>query len=131
VRARLRSWQGGVVVAAACLVVGVVRVVTVPGLGADDGLAWASFALALSYGCAALALRPARGPARSARRVVGVGTVLTKDRVGATLAIAAAVVGLVLVFGDREHRESRDAARQDAPGQSWSGMPARSSGSPG
>ena len=115
----LRSSQGGVVIAVACVVVGLVRVASGPG--ADDGLAWASFAVAVSYGCAAVALRPAGAGALS--------RILTKDRVGATLAMAAAAVGLVLVFGDREHRESRDAGRQDAPDQSWSGMPARSPGS--
>jgi hypothetical protein len=121
VRAWRRSWQGGVV-AVACLVVGLVRVVAVPPFGVDDGLTWASFALAISYGFAAVVARPAGSPS------LGVlSNVLTKDRVGATLAMAAAVVGLVLVFGDQEHRADRHPAAPPPPGQ---GEPAPSSPEP-
>jgi hypothetical protein len=114
VRTWRRGWQSCVVIAVACLVVGLVRVVTVPRLEADDWLTWASFALAVSYGVAAVVLR-----APGERRPGGVlTTVLTKDRVGATLAMAAAVVGLVLVFGDQEHRADGHPATPPAAGQS-------------
>ena len=120
-----RSWQGGVVVAVACLVVGLLRVVAVPHVGAGDGLIWASFGLAISYGYAAVVARPAGSPSRGTAFGV-LATVLTKDRIGATVAIAAAVVGLVLVFGDQEYRAERHPAAPP-PGQ---GEPGPSSPKP-
>jgi hypothetical protein len=127
----LRSWRGGTVVAAACLVVALVRVIGAP----LDWLTVVSFPLAAGYGLAAVLDRRAENARRPAARPdptlwtadrtrIGAwlaaerGTALhpgvpaspvavtvatsTKDRVGALIAIAAAVVGLVLVFHDRE-----------------------------
>jgi len=126
----LRSWKGGAAVAAACLLIGLGRVLS----GELDWLTWVLFPLAAGYTVAAVidhrarrpatrrartgwATRPTRLDARNfARRGVAdhpdAGQVpspvtitlatSTKDRVGAVLAVAAAVVGLVLVFQDRE-----------------------------
>jgi hypothetical protein len=119
----LRSWKGGVAVAVTCLAAGLMRAVT----GSGDGDVWltpALFVLAVAYGSAAVIDLHARGvgrsravtdrlvPARSSLWVLrrpgppayatgGGVAVLTKDRVGAVLAISAAVVGLVLVFDGR------------------------------
>ncbi|GAA4740731.1 hypothetical protein [Actinomycetospora chibensis] len=133
----LRSWKGGLVVAAACLVAGLVRVVAAP----LDLLTVGLFPLAVAYGVAAeverrmsnarraatradgadpmpwstqpsrLAawLRAERGYAREGAVVVPPAT-STKDRVGAVLAIAAGVLGLVLVFQGHDGREGHTPA---------------------
>jgi hypothetical protein len=131
VLAWLRSWKGGLVIAAACLVAGLVRVSAAP----VDLLTVALFPLALAYAVAAVVERRASNARRASAGTDGLDptpwstqpsriaawlaaerghaphvdrgplpvtvAVSTKDRVGAVLAIAAGVVGLVLVFQDR------------------------------
>ncbi|WP_433786444.1 GAF domain-containing protein [Actinomycetospora sp. CA-101289] len=125
----LRSWKGGTAVAAACFVIGGVRVAS-----AEHGwLTWILFPLAAGYGLAAVVDRRAHHARRTAAHpdptrwttqpsrlgawfaaqrgrahhpgqapvpVTLTVATSTKDRVGALLAITAAVVGLVLVFQD-------------------------------
>lgn len=127
-RAWLKSWKGGLLVAAACSVIGLVRLAGAP----LDGRTWLFFPLAAGYAVAAVigrrvqnasrtrAADPARWTTQPSRAVawfaaqrgrarhpdqvaLPAGIDLapsTKDRVGALLAIAAAIVGLVLVFHD-------------------------------
>jgi hypothetical protein len=142
----LRSWKGGAVVSAACLLAGLVRVVAAP----LDLLTVALFPLAAAYAVAAVVerrtsnarraatridgtdpmpwstqpfrlaawLRAERGYAREGPVILSVAT-STKDRVGAALAIAAGVLGLVLVFQDRGSADDHTPAApisQVAPG---------------
>ena len=124
----LRSWKGGLVVSVACLVAGLVRLSAAPvdlqtvalfplaagyagaavverrmsnarraAAGADgpDPTPWTTQPSRLVAWLGA-----ERGYAGGAIVTIPVAT-STKDRVGAVLAIVAAVVGLVLVFHDR------------------------------
>jgi hypothetical protein len=124
----LRSWKGGVTISAACLLAGLVRVVAAPldlltvalfplavayavaavverrtsnarraGIRVDgaDPMPWSTQPSRL-----AAWLRAERGYAREGPVILSVAT-STKDRLGAVLAIAAGVLGLVLVFQDR------------------------------
>lgn len=144
----LRSWKGGAVVAAACLVIGLGRVLSAQ----QDWLTWVLFPLAAGYTLAAVidhrARRPATrpdptgwttqptrlsawitaqrgradhpGPAPSPVTVTLATS--TKDRVGALLAVTAAIVGLVLVFQDREiESHTAPAGPQSSPSQGMLG----------
>jgi hypothetical protein len=135
----LRSWKGGVAISAACLLAGLVRVVAAPldlltvalfplavayavaavverrtsnarraGFRVDgaDPMPWSTQPSRL-----AAWLRAERGYAREGPVLLSLAT-STKDRVGAVLAIAAGVVGLLLVFHDRG---SPDAHTPAAP----------------
>jgi hypothetical protein len=133
----LRSWKGGVVISAACLLAGLVRVVAAP----LDLLTVALVPLAVAYAVAAVVerrtsnarravarvdgadpmpwstqpsrlaawLRAERGYAREGPVILSVAT-STKDRVGAVLAIAAGVLGLVLVFQGHDGRHGHTPA---------------------
>ncbi len=123
----LRSWKGGVAISAACLLAGLVRVVAAPldlltvalfplavayavaavverrtsnarraaiRVDGTDPMSWSTQPSRL-----AAWLRAERGYAREGPVILSVAT-STKDRVGAALAIAAGVLGLVLVFQD-------------------------------
>jgi len=133
----LRSWKGGVAISAACLLAGLVRVVAAPldlltvalfplavayavaavverrtsnarraGIRVDgaDPMPWSTQPSRL-----AAWLRAERGYAREGPVILSVAT-STKDRVGAVLAIAAGVLGLVLVFQGHDGRHGRTPA---------------------
>ncbi len=133
----LRSWKGGVVISAACLLAGLVRAVAAP----LDLLTVALFPLAVAYAVAAVIERRTSNARRAASRVDGSdpmpwstrptrlvawwvaergyahegplivpSATSTKDRVGAVLAIAAGVLGLVLVFQGHDAREGHTPA---------------------
>lgn len=133
----LRSWKGGLVVAAACLAAGLVRVIAAP----PDLLTVALFPLAVAYAVAAVVERRMSNARRAATRVDGADPMpwstqpsrltawlraergyaredavvvqpatSTKDRVGAVLAIAAGVLGLVLVFQGHDGRHGHTPA---------------------
>lgn len=132
----LRSWKGGLTVAAACLGAGLVRVIAAP----LDLLTVALFPLAVAYAVAAVVERRTSNARRAATRVDNadpmpwstqptrlaawlraergyahegpliVPATSTKDRVGAVLVIAAGVLGLVLVFQGHDGGEGRTPA---------------------
>ncbi len=119
----LRSWKGGLAVSAICLVGGLGRIFVSAGNGDRPWLTPTLLVLAVAYGGAAFVHRRMLDPRRPVRlaaprergddpgigHVTGGGVaVLTKDRVGAVLAITAAVIGLVLVFDGRESGASAD-----------------------
>lgn len=129
----MRTWRGATALAAGCLLLGLVRVVTAP----LDELTVIALLVAAGYALAAVVdhraehahHRATDGPSAQHGTpphrdgVVVSATVVvtpsTRDRIAALVATAAAVVGLLLVLQDRETADHRTPA---GPAPQVSGM---------